>query len=199
MAKKQVEPKVVVNVETLTVTGSFSVSTKARPEKQGPFGLVIQYESMEQALKEAFNSTRIRVQAPFRTLHEEGKPLGLVPGGTVRADGNGERVVSEAERNALAMARVLEKPEVLRDAPLAQRIQAAELLGLTVPQEWRDQAALLPEDDLDEIGPKMKYDVPTLRKLGTQKLRQLAQDEQIDDYAELPRNELIDALAETEA
>ena len=204
---KQTDSTVVVNVSELTVTGAFSVSTKTRPEKQGPFTLIVKYANVDEALRAAFSTTRIIVQNPLRKLHESGQSLGLKPGATLRANGKGERFVSDEERNAHAMVLILSKPEVLRNAPIAQRIKAAELLGLPVPQEWRDAAAAAAavSDDITEAdddegdegdeGDAPKYDKSQLSKLGMAKLQVLAQNEEIAKYGEMTRAELIEELA----
>ena len=205
---KHVDSKVVVNVTELTVTGAFSISTNARPEKQGPFTLIVKYANVDEALRAAFSTTRIIVQNPLRKLHESGQALGLKPGGTIRANGKGERFVSDEERNAHAMTLILSKPEVLKNAPIEQRIQAAELLGLPVPQAWREAAAAgstgsnegdegdeIADDDDDDNDGTLKYDEKQLSKLNLAKLQAMAQDEEVPRYGQMNRKELIEELS----
>ena len=210
MAKKTAVDKIVVNVSELSVTGEFSVSSKDRPTKQGPFVLIVKYTNVDEALRAAFSTTRIMVQSPYRALHAADKPLGLKEGEVIRCNGKGERIISEAERNALAMTRVLADPSVLKNAPLAQKIQAAELMGLPVPKAWRDELAgatkegepseeaVDEDEDEEEESSGLRYKIDDLMKLGTQKLRQLAQDEEIEDYSKMNKEELVEALGEIE-
>ena len=92
--------------------------------------------------------------------------------------------------------------ERLLAASWAEKIAVAETYGLAVPDEWR--AALANENSTtvtevqsseDKIDATPRYNVEELRGQSLIKLRVLAQNEELEGYAELTKEQLVEELA----
>ena len=168
----------------------------AIPETKG-FYVEITYENAHDLKYHALCNSRVAVQSTLKAYFWEHGKFPVQPGKLFKATSNGGMDVP----NTVLVDRAVATAAI---SDLADKIRFATALGLPIPAEWlAAQAAVVPgttSDDQGEeenaiVAAELKYDVEELRKTGTQKLRQLAQDDGMDGYATKPRNELVDMLA----
>ena len=161
---------------------------KAVPEAS--FELEVQYVDMTELLESAVPTTIIALQGNLRNYYRAHGRFPVPEGSRLKVKASGAFEAPPTVHLDRLEAQVRAGGEIsLRD-----KIRMAQIAGLDVPQAWLDEAGTA--TIVDEQNAVLKYDVVELRKFATQKLRQLAQDEEMEDYATAPRNELIDALVE---
>ena len=184
MAKKQE----VTLVDALTADVVFSVSAPKTgvPETNG-FIVRVKFAGENEKMLAALKTVVIRVQNGLRTYYEKHKRFPFEPGKRTAVDANGE----------FYMPAPMPSKERLLAATLAEKIMIAETYGLAVPDEWRnppsDKDDEQSDDDDDETG--LKYEEDELNKLSIAKLRVLAQNEELEGYDDLTKDELVEELA----
>lgn len=186
-----------------------SVSGKAHTDKQGKFFpdipatsgfyVEIRYESRADEKYHALCSSRVAVQNTLKDYYWAHGRFPVEPGKLFKATSSGGMDLP----NTVLVDRVEKMGQAGElDASAIERLKA--MIALAEVKMAEQPTATPPADDdadASDQGKKsvqLKYDIEELRKLGTQKLRQLAQDDDIDGYATKPRNELVDALAAIE-
>ena len=186
MAKKQE----VTLVDALTADVVFSVSAPKTgvPETNG-FIVRVKFAGENEKMLAALKTVVIRVQNGLRTYYEKHKRFPFEPGKRTAVDAGGE----------FYMPAPMPSKERLLAATLAEKIMIAETYGLTVPDEWRNPPSDEDDgqsDEDDETG--LKYDEDELRKLSIARLRVLAQNEELEGYDDLTKDELVEELAMVE-
>lgn len=196
-------------VSTLVGRITFQVQAKEWTDKDGTkhdavpltkgFVAEVSYASESDKMYHALCSSAVATQQTLKKFYQEHGRFPVAPGKPFKVTSSGGMdlpntvIVDRFEAQAKSGTMALE-----------DKIRAARAIGLEVPAEWLTQleAAALgapsSNSESTEGEEELKYNVEELRKLTTQKLRQLAQDEEMEDYDKAPRNELVDFLAEIE-
>ncbi len=214
MAKKQGD--VLVNDagarpvlgRSLTARGPLSISGKY-PDgtKFGPitgYEIEVTYKDVAEALRYAFNSTRVTVGSEIRDAIASRKKPYITQGMLARVNAQGQRSLSIEEKRAQAIETLVENPAAAQGATREEREKIAKLFGLVLPDdddevdvgvngvpEAAPLAASASSDD-DFAG----YDEDELNKLSLHKLRILAQNHALEGYDDLTKAELIEELVQ---
>ena len=198
MAKKQD----VTVVSDLVGRGKFTVSAKGKMVDGKLVGMVpstgfeieVTYKNQIEKMEYAVPTSIICLQNELRTDYASTGKFSFVPGSRIKCGADGKYF-----RPAPMPTR-----ERLLEATWAQKIMVAETYGLPVPQEWRDALAAeeasaqittdTQSEDEDE-GSGYRYDEGQLSGLSLAKLRVLAQNEELEGYDELTKDELVEELS----
>lgn len=187
----------VTVVSDLVGRGKFTVSAKGKMVDGELVGVVpttsfeieVKYKDQIEKMEYAVPTSIICLQGFLRDEYLATGKFAFAAGSRIKVGANGKYFRPAP----------MPSQERLLDATWAEKIMIAETFGLPVPPEWRAAAAAVSEETEEtavsaDSAESFRYDVIELRKQTTQKLRQLAQTDDISGYATKPRNELIDDL-----
>ena len=190
MPKKQE----VTLVDSLTADVSFGVSgtfkvgdvTHKIPETNG-FMIRVKFGTENEKMLAALKTVVIKVQNGLRVYYEKHQRFPFDPGKKTAVNAMGEFYTPAP----------MPSRERLLSATLAEKIMIVETYGLEVPDEWRNPPADDEQGDTDDDDndSDLKYDEEQLSKLSLARLRALAQNEELEGYDELTKDELVDELA----
>ena len=196
MAKKQD----VTVVSDLVARANFTVSARGKmvdgklvgAVPSTNFSIEVTYANQREMLEYATPTSVICLQQFLRDEYLANGKFSFAAGTRIKVGANGR----------YARPAPMPTKERLLSATWAEKIHVAETYGLEVPQAWRDalkaESALVEdatgtEDGEDESG--YKYDEEVLTKLNVAKLKVLAQNEQLEGYDEMTKDEIVEELA----
>lgn len=181
--------------------------------KTDDFIIRVTYANDTEKMKAALNSTRIAVQNVCRTFYRKNKRFPFAPGKVQAVNGEGEFVLPP-EAAAVRALQVLQATVALtqeqRQAAetLMALLQAGPQATVTLLDVQREAAqALVPaesttaehqdEDDTEkeEEEEEYKYAEDWLKRQTAAKLKVLAQNEELEGYDEMTKDELVEELA----
>ena len=197
MAKKQD----VTVVSDLIGRANFTVSAKGHlvdgkivgAVPSTSFSIEVTYANQIEKMEYAVPTSIICLQQMLRDEYLANGKFSFAPGTRIKVGANG-RYTRPAP---------MPTKEQVANATLAQKIAMLEALGVPVPEEWMrppvvteksDQSESEADDDADGDG-AMRYDEDVLSTLTLAKLRVLAQNEELEGYDELTKDELVMELA----
>lgn len=196
MAKKQD----VTMVSDLVGRGKFTVSAKgtmvdgvlkgAIPSTS--FEIEVSYANQIELMEYAVPTSIICLQGALRDEYLANGKFSFAPGTRIKVGANG-RYTRPAP---------MPTKERLLAASWAEKIMIAETYGLEVPEEWRlalakatAPVATSDETDGDSDTDEFKYDEEALRGLSLARLKVLAQNEELEGYDEMTKDEIVDELS----
>lgn len=191
MAKKQE----VTVVSDLVGRGKFTVSAKGKlvdgvmvgAVPSTSFEIEVTYTNQIEKMEYAVPTSIICLQNFLRDEYLANGKFSFVPGSRIKVGANGR----------YARPAPMPSKERIANASIAEKIALAEALGLEVPNEWReDKPVVSDEDDENEDNEsEMKYDEEQLSRLSIARLKVLAQNEELEGYDEMTRDEIVVNLA----
>lgn len=209
VADYQARAKFVVSGEEKIVTGK--IVSKAVPSTG--FELEVVYKDMKEVLEYAVPTTIIGTQAFLRDYYRAHGRFPVAPSTRLKVSASGAFEVPPTVHLDRLEAQVRAGGEI----SLADKVRLAKIAGLPVPPEWLEELVgetiaepIIPtttigvtqsdevlDDDEDEEE-ELKYKREQLERLPERKIKAIAQDEQLDDYADRTKEDLIDELCEIE-
>ena len=197
MAKKQD----VTVVSDLVGRANFTVSAKGKMVDgvlvgvvpSTSFSIEVTYANQIELLEYAVPTSIICLQQMLRDEYLANGKFSFPAGTRIKVGANG-RYTRPAP---------MPTKERLLAASWAEKVLMAETYGLDVPEEWRAMLAIelnggkpTEDEEVDEVEDEPKgFDLDELLKLPVAKLKRLAQDEEIDGYDDMTKDELAEALA----
>ena len=192
MAKKQD----VTVVSDLVGRGKFMVSAKGKMVDGKLIGAVpstgfeieVTYKDQIEKMEYAVPTSIICLQNELRVEYVSTGKFSFVPGTRIKCGADGKYFRPAP----------MPTKERLLEATWAQKIMVVETYGLPVPQEWLDalaaeMAQVTTDTQSEDDG--YKYDEAQLSGLSLAKLRVLAQNEELEGYDELTKDELVEELS----
>lgn len=160
------------------------------------FIVEVTYESQSDKMYNALCNSAVAVQGTVRRYYAEHQRFPFAPGKLQKVNSKGGFDLPDT----VYMDKVEAKAKA-GEMTLEDKIRLAEAMGAIVPQEWRlamestsaGEQSVDFVDDGDNDG--LKYDETVLEGLSLAKLRKLAQDEELEGYDELTKEELVSELA----
>ena len=183
----------------LSVSGKAHTDRNGRafpaiPETTG-FYVEIKYENAAEKMYRALCSSRVAVQDTLKQYFWEHGKFPVQPGKVFKATSNGgmelpntvhmDRIVAKAASEGLNL------DEITR-LKAAIALAEAKLAAAAAATQADDEDAA--DDEDDDTGDEFKYPEGSLDKVGKAKLLILAQDEEVDGYAEMSVEELRNEL-----